>query len=42
MTEEIFPGYKFSRASYVCSLLHKDIIEEMDLSEFKGVEFLTR
>ncbi|PRP84283.1 pyridine nucleotide-disulfide oxidoreductase domain-containing protein 2 [Planoprotostelium fungivorum] len=41
VTEEIFPGYKFSRASYLCSLLHSDIIEDMKLIE-KGLTFLVR
>eukprot|EP01117_Protostelium_nocturnum_P019895 TRINITY_DN8736_c0_g1_i1.p1 TRINITY_DN8736_c0_g1~~TRINITY_DN8736_c0_g1_i1.p1 ORF type:complete len:607 (+),score=254.82 TRINITY_DN8736_c0_g1_i1:123-1943(+) len=41
VTEEIFPGYKFSRASYVCSLLHPRVISEMGLKTF-GLEFLER
>lgn len=31
VTEEIFPGYKFSTAAYLCSLLHERIIRELDL-----------
>jgi len=41
VTEEIFPGYKFSRASYVCSLLHNQIIKEMMLVE-AGLVLLRR
>ena len=29
VSEEIFPGYTFSRASYVLSLLRKKVIEEL-------------
>lgn len=29
VSEEIFPGYVFSRASYVLSLLRKKVIEEI-------------
>lgn len=31
VTEEMVPGYKFSRCSYVLSLLRPDIIKELDL-----------
>src|SRR5438876_858705 len=31
VTEEIFPGFKFSVASYVVSLLRPEIIQELDL-----------
>ena len=31
VTEEIFPGFKFSVASYVVSLLRPEIIRELDL-----------
>ncbi|PYV16455.1 MAG: amine oxidase [Acidobacteria bacterium] len=30
-TEEVFPGFKFSTAAYLCSLLHERIIRELDL-----------
>ena len=33
VTEEIIPGYKFSRASYVLSLLRPQIIEELELKK---------
>lgn len=41
MTEEIFPGFKFSRASYLCSLLRKNIINDLKLFE-NGLELITR
>src|SRR5213595_1585087 len=31
VTEEVFPGFKFSVASYVVSLLRPEIIRELDL-----------
>ena len=31
VTEEIFPGFKFSVCSYVVSLLRPEIIRELDL-----------
>ena len=31
VTEEIVPGYKFSRASYVLSLLRPQIFQELEL-----------
>ena len=31
VTEEVFPGFKFSVASYVVSLLRPEIIWELDL-----------
>jgi len=31
VTEEIIPGYKFSRASYVLSLLRPAVINELEL-----------
>ena len=33
VTEEIFPGFKFSVASYVVSLLRPEIIQELDLRQ---------
>lgn len=41
VTEEIFPGFKFSRASYLAGLLRPDIVKELDLKNY-GVEFLFR
>ena len=32
VTEEIFPGFKFSVCSYVISLLRQEIIYELDLA----------
>jgi len=31
VTEEVFPGFKFTVASYVCSLLRPEIIRDLDL-----------
>ena len=39
VTEEIFPGYKFSVLSYVVSLLRPEIIRELELSRH-GLEIL--
>jgi phytoene dehydrogenase-like protein len=39
VTEEIFPGFKFSVASYVVSLLRPEIIRELDLPRH-GMELL--
>src|SRR6266702_8561641 len=39
VTEEIFPGFKFSVCSYVVSLLRPDIIRELDLPRH-GLEIL--
>src|SRR5713101_2137099 len=39
VTEEVFPGFKFSVASYVVSLLRPEIIRELDLPEH-GMEIL--
>jgi phytoene dehydrogenase-like protein len=35
VSEEIFPGYIFSRASYVLSLLRSKVIEEIFDSDWK-------
>src|SRR5213592_4999577 len=35
VTEEVFPGFKFSVASYVVSLLRPEIIRELDLSRHR-------
>ena len=34
VTEEIFPGYKVSTTSYLCSLLHEKIIHDLELPKF--------
>jgi phytoene dehydrogenase-like protein len=39
VTEEIFPGFKYSVASYVVSLLRPEIIRELDLARH-GLEIL--
>ena len=39
VTEEVFPGFKFSVASYVVSLLRPEIIRELDLPRH-GLEIL--
>eukprot|EP01083_Nonionella_stella_P065922 173132_1 len=41
VTEEIVPGFKFSRASYLAGLLRPDIIDELNLEEH-GLKFLPR
>ena len=41
ITEEIIPGFKFSRASYLCSLLRKEIIDELKLKDY-GLTLLHR
>jgi phytoene dehydrogenase-like protein len=41
VTEEIWPGYKVSTASYVNSLLRPEIIKELELHNF-GFELLPR
>src|SRR5206468_3150714 len=39
VTEEVFPGFRFSVASYVVSLLRPEIIRELDLPKH-GLEIL--
>ena len=34
VTEELVPGFKFSRASYVLSLLRPQIIQDLELKVF--------
>jgi phytoene dehydrogenase-like protein len=34
VTEEIFPGFKFSTTSYLCSLLQEKVIRELELERF--------
>lgn len=41
VTEEIFPGYRFSRASDLVGLLRQRIVEDLKLEE-KGFQILTR
>lgn len=41
VTEEVFPGYKVSTTSYVCSLLRPEIIRDLELRRF-GYEILER
>lgn len=41
VTEEIVPGYRFSRASYLAGLLRPRIIEELELKKY-GLEYLDR
>src|SRR3954463_11834804 len=31
VTEELFPGYRFSACSYICHLLQTQVIEDLDL-----------
>src|SRR5216683_984339 len=39
VTEEIYPGFRFSVASYVVSLLRPEIIRDLDLAKH-GLEIL--
>lgn len=41
ITEELVPGYRFSRASYVCSLFRPQIMQELDLFRH-GLKLLPR
>lgn len=34
VTEEVWPGYHISTASYLCSLLHPRIVEDLELKRF--------
>ena len=34
VTEEVFPGYKVSTTSYLCSLLLEKVIKELELEKF--------
>lgn len=40
-TEEIFPGFKFSRFSYLAGLLRPSVVEELDLHKH-GLTYLSR
>ena len=41
VTEEMVPGFKFSRASYLAGLLRPRIIKELELEKF-GFKYLVR
>ena len=41
VTEEIYPGFKYSRASYLAGLLRPQIIEELDLKK-RGFKYINR
>jgi len=41
VTEEVWPGYRVSSASYLCSLLHPRIVEELELRRY-GFEVYRR
>ncbi len=36
VTEEIYPGFKFTVCSYVVSLLRPEVIRELELREARG------
>lgn len=42
VTEELVPGFKFSRASYLGGLLRPSVIEELDLRDRYGLVYLPR
>lgn len=42
ITEEIFEGFHFSRASYLAGLLRPKVLEELQLKEKYGLEFIVR
>ena len=42
VTEEIIPGFKFSRASYVYSLFRPQIVDDLSLKSKYGLELLPR
>jgi len=42
ITEEIFEGFHFSRASYLAGLLRPKVLEELELKEKYGLEFIVR
>jgi len=42
VTEEIVPGFKFSRASYLAGLLRNSIIEDLELETKYGFEYIPR
>lgn len=41
VTEEVFPGYKVSTTSYVCSLLRPEVIRDLELKKY-GYEVIQR
>ena len=42
VTEEIVPGFKFSRASYLAGLLRNSIIEDLELEKKYNFEYIPR
>jgi phytoene dehydrogenase-like protein len=42
VTEELYPGFKFSRASYLLSLFRPTILKELDLMRHGILKFYTR
>jgi phytoene dehydrogenase-like protein len=41
VTEEVFPGFKFSRASYLAGLMRPNIIEDLNLRKY-GFKYISR
>lgn len=41
VTEELFPGFKYSRAAYLAGLLRPQIIEELELKK-RGFKYISR
>src|SRR5689334_22410817 len=41
VTEEVWPGYRVSTAAYLCSLLHPQIVQDLELPRF-GFEVYRR
>ncbi len=41
VTEEVFPGYKVSTTSYVCSLMRPEVIQDLELKKY-GYEIIER
>lgn len=39
MTEELHPGFKYSRASYLAGLLRPQIIEDLELERYVSVQY---
>lgn len=40
-TEELYPGFRFSRFSYLCSMFRPKIVQELGLRE-RGLNFIGR
>ena len=34
LTEELFPGFRFSTCSYICHILQKKVIDDLELRKF--------